>query len=68
MVYSVAYGMDLPDFIQFFKDYDLEVRAEFGLGTFGSKFHAGQETGAYIGGGKVGGGLFAKFKKHGEKE
>lgn len=54
--------IDLPDFIQFFKDYDLEVCAEFGLGTFGGKFHGGQEVGVYIGGG-----LFAKFVKQGEE-
>ncbi|GLV65259.1 hypothetical protein Bmyc01_39280 [Bacillus mycoides] len=55
--------IDIPNIIPFFKDHDLEVRAEFGLGTFGYKFHVGQETGAY-----VGGGLFAKFKKRGEEE
>lgn len=60
--------IDIPNIIPFFKDHDLEVRAEFGLGTFGYKFHVGQETGAYVGGGKVGGGLFAKFKKRGEEE
>lgn len=59
--------IDLPEFIQFFKDYDLEVCAEFGLGTFGGKFHGGQEVGVYIGGRKVGGGLFAKFVKQGEE-
>lgn len=32
------------------------------------KFHAGQETGAYVGAGKIGGGVFAKFKKQGEEE
>ncbi|CAG9613415.1 hypothetical protein BACCIP111899_02630 [Bacillus rhizoplanae] len=35
------------------------------MGTFGYKLRAGQETGAYVGAGKVDGGIFTKFTKPG---
>ncbi|PEZ09198.1 hypothetical protein CN326_02315 [Bacillus sp. AFS018417] len=59
--------IDIPDFIPFIGEYDIEIRGEFGIGTFGYKLHAGRETGLYVGGGKVGGGIFAKFTKPGEE-
>ncbi|PFE03374.1 type VII secretion protein [Bacillus cereus] len=65
--YELSTKIDIPDFIPIIGEYDLEVRGELGLGTFGYRFHVGQETGGYVGGGKVGGGLFAKFVKQGEE-
>ncbi|MFD0769804.1 WXG100 family type VII secretion target [Bacillus sp. CGMCC 1.60114] len=59
--------IDIPDFIPFIGEYDIEIRGEFGIGTFGYKLRAGRETGLYVGGGKVGGGIFAKFTKPGEE-
>lgn len=64
--YEVALKkIDIPNFIPFIGEYDIEIRGEFGLGTFGYKLQAGKSTGAYIGAGKVGGGIFAKFTKPG---
>lgn len=65
--YELSTKIDIPDFIPIIGEYDFEVRGELGLGTFGYKLHAGQETGAYVGGGKVGGGLFGKFVKEGQE-
>ncbi|MCW9129899.1 hypothetical protein OF830_02765 [Bacillus paramycoides] len=56
-------NFQIPEFVPFIGDKDVVVKGELGLGTLGYKFHAGQETGAY-----VGGGLFVKFKKRGEEE
>ncbi|KFN02512.1 hypothetical protein DJ93_4520 [Bacillus clarus] len=39
--------IDIPDIIPYFRDHDITLRLELGVGNLGFKVHAGAENGIY---------------------
>ncbi|TKI79254.1 hypothetical protein FC699_36145 [Bacillus wiedmannii] len=56
--------MDIPDFIPILGEYDVTLKGEYAVGSYGYKVNLGKETGGYVTTPNgYGGGFSFKFSK-----